>query len=90
MATIDPDMLDLIQKIKRFDHEAAKPADSAALAQALQLVAEDVVAQHSEVARLRAELERKVAIADTCTELAAVVQRLRPAPSKPFWRRYLP
>jgi len=84
---LDPDMMNLIQKIQGFDHEAAKPADNVALAQALKLVAADVLARHAEVVKLQNELTRKIAVAEGCSVLAGVVATLKPQPRG--WRRYL-
>lgn len=88
MTAFDPDLMNLIQKIKGFDHDGAKPADCVALAQALKLVADDVLKRHEDVSRMQDELARKLVVAESCVELAGVVAAFKPEARS--WRRYLP
>jgi hypothetical protein len=69
-------MVDLIGMIKGFDYTNANTGDNLALAQALKLVATDLVARHAAVKDLQRKLTEKIAIADVAGELAGVINEL--------------
>ena len=72
-------MGDLISMIKGFDYANADTNDNFALAQALRLVATDIVTRHEDVKRKQNELADKIAIARVAGELAGVIDALKPS-----------
>jgi len=71
-------MGDLISMIKGFDYANADTNDNFALAQALRLVATDIVTRHEDVKRKQLELTEKIGVARVAGELAGVIESLRP------------
>lgn len=81
MASLNDDlgkdtMADLIGMIKGFDYANANTSDNLALAQALKLVATDLVARHAAVKDLQRKLTEKIAVANVAGELAGVINEL--------------
>lgn len=81
----DAELIALVDKIKGFKHDDASPAENLALAQALKIVAQDIVLRHDEVREMQAQLAHKIAIAEVAGELAGVVSTLRPVTRKRGW-----
>lgn len=78
----DAELLNLVAKIKGFDHDNATPTENLALAQALKLVAQDIIARHEDVCAKQKVLADKIAIAEVAGELAGVVTALKPQPKR--------
>lgn len=76
---VDADLLTLVSKIKGFDYDTATPTESMALARALKLVADDVVARHTAIIAMQQTLAEKIALAEVAGELAGVIDIIRPA-----------
>lgn len=77
----------LVARIKGFDYDNATTDDNLALAKSLKLVAEDVIAQHEKACELTRALTDKLALAGVATELAGVLELIRPSPVKRGWFR---
>ncbi len=78
----DAELIALVDKIKGFRHDDASPAENLALAQALKIVALDIVQRHEQVRTMQDMLTRKIAIAEVAGELAGVVSALKPQPKR--------
>lgn len=77
----DAELLALVSKIKGFNYDGATAPENLALAQALKIVAQDTVARWEAVREQQRILADKIAIADVATELAGVVNTLKPEPA---------
>lgn len=73
---------DLLEQVRGFDYEYATTPELHALAGALKIIATDVVRQHDEVTKLRADLTERCAAARVVGELSGVLDIINP---KPRW-----
>lgn len=74
----DTELFALVARIKGFDFDNASTNENLALAQALKIVATDIVSRHEKVVEMQRALTEKIAIAEVAGELAGVVATLKP------------
>lgn len=72
----DVELMNLVNKIRGFDFDEAGPAENLALARALKLITEDTLRRHDDVRQMQIRMRERLAVAETASELAGVVNAL--------------